>query len=212
MIARFSTLLCLLLAALIVLPSYADDTADDDRPKVKLPSYWAGMANKVGLDYDQRVKLKSALDAEKAAEAELKPQIDQAQADRRAAREAGDDAAEEQAKQRVSDLRDQLRQAEATRLIAVRDLLTGEQVVEWEYARLLFSMNLTFKKYDLTDDQRQTLEQVTRAAATQLAALEADDVKGSDELIDQTKDSFYLEHLTEAQQQAHPRRGADQSD
>jgi hypothetical protein len=66
-------------------------------------------------------------------------------------------------------------------------------------------MNMTFKKYDLTDDQRQALEQATRAAAEQLAALEPDDVKGSQDISDQAKDAFYLEHLTEAQQQAHPR-------
>jgi len=105
----------------------------------------------------------------------------------------------------MSELREREDKVEADFLIAVRDLLDDEQVVEWEYARLLFSMNMTFKKYQLTDSQRQAIEKVTREAAEKLAALKPDDVKGSKAIADQTKDQFYLTHLTEAQQQAHPR-------
>jgi len=67
MAARLSSLLCILVVLLIALPSLAQESSDADRPRVKLPSYWGGMANKAELNYDQRVKLKAALDARNAA-------------------------------------------------------------------------------------------------------------------------------------------------
>jgi hypothetical protein len=50
------------------------------------------------------------------------------------------------------------------------------------------------------------MDTVTRDAGQKLASLEPDDVKGSNQVVTQTKNQFYLNHLTEAQQQAHPRK------
>lgn len=170
--------------------------------KPKLAATYSGFANKAGLNDEQRAKIaevlatrKASLDAVAAAKKEIN-------AERTSARAAGDEKKVNELKARyATEVTEREAQAQAQYNAVLRQVLTPEQLLEWEKARLTTSFRLTFNKYELTSEQSDKMDTVVANTAEAIVKLDPADSKGAAALVKKAKDDFMQEVLTAEQRQ-----------
>ncbi len=177
-----STRSILMAVAVAILVAHAAQAKDPpasqpaSQPKVKLPAYYSGLANKAELSYEQRVKLADALAKRKTTRDAIAEKGKPLREQLKAAREAKDKAKVTELNAQRKELREQGKQADTAFAQTVRGLLKADQIVQWEQARLSMSVMRKYKKRaGLTDEQIEKIKPLCHDAAVKVSKLKVDD-------------------------------------
>lgn len=201
-------LAALMVLALCALPApAAQSTTQPAEKKVKLPAYYAMLAKRAQLTYEQQLKLADALAERKARRTawreENGPRLHDIRARRARAVEQNDEAATQELSKQRAELIAKWRRVEFDFQTGVRGLLQKGQLLPWEAGRITYGINMTLglKKVKLDEGQLAQVQPMCLAAAGKVVKLEVKDTKQRRAVLEALTAAVIKDILTPEQRQ-----------
>ncbi len=173
--------------------------------KPALPFYYRNMATELELSEAQVADLQAKLDAVKAAEkayqTEHGAELEAAKKATTEAKAGKDETAIKTAKEAETKLLKQRDAALAEPRAAVMTVLTPAQAAKWKCYNMWTGALGSFKKAELTDEQKQKAKEVCYTYCGQVEQLKADDEPAMKEIRTAAKKRINDEVLTDEQRQ-----------
>ena len=206
--ARLLLRVLMVLALWCALPATAQQPASEPaEKKVKLPSYYAMLANGADLTYEQRLKLADALAKRKARRQawleEDRPRLKDISAQLAQAVEQDDQTAAEALLKQAADLKAKLRENEMDFQTEAYSLLTEDQRLPWLRTKITFRINmaLALREVKLDEDQAERAQALCRDAAGKLVKLELAETKKREAVWEEFKAAVIKDVLTPEQRE-----------